>query len=84
MHIHIVKRQQVGKFPILRKQTSLRVLLLIYHCINHIKFQNIGAMIGGVALGYVAAGISWSMGAHVLLLSLLAVGLIATLFIKIR
>ena len=84
MHIHIVKETASWEISHLAQANKLRVLLLIYHCINPIKFQNIGAMIGGVALGYIAAGISWSMGAHVLLLSLLAVGLIATLFIKIR
>ena len=46
--------------------------------------QNIGAMVGGVALGYVATDLGWAMGSHVLLLPLLAIGLIATLFIKIR
>jgi predicted MFS family arabinose efflux permease len=46
--------------------------------------QNIGIMIGGVALGYVAAEVGWATGSHLLLLPLLAVGLIATLFIKIR
>lgn len=46
--------------------------------------QNIGAMVGGVALGYVATTMGWAAGSHALLLPLLAIGLIATLFIKIR
>ena len=46
--------------------------------------QNIGSMIGGVALGYLVPSMGWALGSHVLLIPLLAIGLIAVLFIKIR